>query len=467
MSVVEDFRGAKLNDTRLERRLVAIVGQLAVDPTRSFPKAARTEAAAEAIYRFLRNPKTGLLAVIEPHLASTAARVAAASMTTPGMEVLVAHDTSTLSFRTEREGLGPTNDGGNGMFVHVSLALSGDVAQTPLGIAAVAAYTRKGPSKKQRHTEDTPPASRESYRWLTGIREAKDRLGARKSIHLGDSEIDTYLTMEGTIAEGERFVFRANHDRLVVTEERGREKLSRALEGLTGVVDRDVYLSDRAPKTVGATTKQQRNMPRVGRPARLSFSAREVTIRATESHAKTRSLTLNVVHVREVDAPPDVQAVEWVLYTSEPIDTPEAVARVVDYYRARWRIEELFKALKTGCAFEDRQLESFKTITVALALFLPIACDLLALRALARAEPTRPASAVLSATLLLLLQHLPDTKLKVGATIEEAMLAIARLGGHLRQNGPPGWQVLGRGYATALQLVEGMQLGARLVAEIQ
>lgn len=43
----------------------------------------------------------------------------------------------------------------------------------------------------------------------------------------------------------------------------------------------------------------------------------------------------------------------------------------MDAYRARWVIEEFFKALKTGCNFERRQLESFQSLRIALAIFLP------------------------------------------------------------------------------------------------
>ena len=35
------------------------------------------------------------------------------------------------------------------------------------------------------------------------------------------------------------------------------------------------------------------------------------------------------------------------------------------------------------------------------------------------------------------------------------MLAIAALGGHIKQNGLPGWQVLGRGYQKLLQIEQG------------
>jgi len=80
------------------------------------------------------------------------------------------------------------------------------------------------------------------------------------------------------------------------------------------------------------------------------------------------SLCVNVVYVWEVNAPPGEDPVEWRLITSEPIDTLAQVLRVVDIYRTRWLIEEFFKALKTGCAYEKRQLESLQTLLVALAL---------------------------------------------------------------------------------------------------
>ena len=72
---------------------------------------------------------------------------------------------------------------------------------------------------------------------------------------------------------------------------------------------------------------------------------------------------------KEKDPPNDMEPVDWLLLTSEPIDTDEQILEVVDVYRACWLIEEYFSALKTGCAFERRQLESKSTLTKALALF--------------------------------------------------------------------------------------------------
>jgi hypothetical protein len=90
--------------------------------------------------------------------------------------------------------------------------------------------------------------------------------------------------------------------------------------------------------------------------------------------------------------------VEWLLYTTEPIATVAQVLRIVDVYRARWRIEELFKALKTGCTYEDCQAESRDALEKVLWLYLPIAACLLALRDYAARTPEADATPEGSAT---------------------------------------------------------------------
>src|SRR4051812_27778774 len=70
------------------------------------------------------------------------------------------------------------------------------------------------------------------------------------------------------------------------------------------------------------------------------------------------SLHLNVVEVREVDPPESESPIVWRIFTTEPIATAKDVARVVDAYRSRWTIEDFFKAIKTGCRYQQLQLES-------------------------------------------------------------------------------------------------------------
>ncbi len=138
--------------------------------------------------------------------------------------------------------------------------------------------------------------------------------------------------------------------------------------------------------------------------------------------------------------------------TTEPIDTEEQVLRIVDYYRARWLIEEYFRAIKSGCAFQQRQLETKKTILNALAFFVPVAWALLRMRTLSRSEEQHPIALVLTKSQIKILKKETGLPLRVNSSLLEGCLAVARLGGHIKNNGAPGWQVLGRGYDRLLTL---------------
>ena len=169
-------------------------------------------------------------------------------------------------------------------------------------------------------------------------------------------------------------------------------------------------------------------------------------------------LTLNAISVSEYDVPADTDPIECVLLTTAPIDNIEQIEATVDHYRSRWLIEEYFKALKTGCAFEKRQLESFDTLLIAMAIFIPVAWNLLRLRSISRARPSAPATHVLTPPQIAILTRIRERPLPPSPTVRDALLAIARLGGHLRSNGDPGWMVLGRGYQKLLTLDLGYRL---------
>lgn len=146
-----------------------------------------------------------------------------------------------------------------------------------------------------------------------------------------------------------------------------------------------------------------------------------------------------------------------VLVTTEPIETRAQIEFIVGAYRARWVVEEFFKALKSGCRFEQRQLESYQSIETALGLFLPIAARLLALRGGARAHPTGPCRA-LTPQQLAILRARTTRPMSADPTNEEATTALAEIGGHLRSNGQPGWAILGR----ALEKLLVMEIGCNV-----
>jgi hypothetical protein len=442
--VTREFEGSRLGDSRRDHRLLALAEAMSRAPDESFPKAL-SPAGLEGAYRFLSNPKVEPEAVLSGHVQQTVGRLRDAPV------CLALHDSSTLSFNSEGDREGLSSTGAKQQFVvHCSLAVAADGSRTPLGVLA-ASYHVPVKSSDGRHQE----------RWSDHVREAH-ALGPAPDqlVHVMDREADDYSLLALMTGIGARFVVRVQFNRLLVDDERLRDRLANA----PLLAEREVTLSRRSSSNKG--DKQRKiHPPRESRTARLGIGATTVTIHRPKNAdtATAPSLTLHLIRVWEPEPPQGEAPVEWLLYTKEPIDTPEQILRVVDWYRARWTIEEYFKALKTGCSMERRQLGDLHALTNAVALFLPIAWRLLLLKTEARTRPTAPATVVLDEVEIDVLRAAGRTRLPEHPTVKEAMLAIAALGGHLKHNGMPGWQTLAHGYMTLRNLTEGWRL--RLAVE--
>jgi IS4 transposase len=464
LDIVREFRGLKLGDWRRERRVRSVVEALQVRPSDSFPKAMGTRARREAFYRLVGNDEVTFAALFAPHAAQTAERCA------EDKTVLVVHDTTKFSFDGEgRSGLGKINSAGQGFFGHFSIAVSTDGKREPLGSLAVKTWSRpeRGVSTRRKKGELNQAAvrksKRESMRWHEGVTAAEKQLGDTHvaAIHVMDSEGDDYLTFSLLAEKGQRFVVRGYHDRLMRDARGQMSKVKEFVATSTIQATRSVKLSPRK-KQLFQQKSRRRAQSREGREAKLAIRAKQVDVKRPGNVIEDvpKTLALNVVHVCEIDADADVlEPVDWLLYTTEPIETQEDILRIVDFYRARWVVEEFFKALKTGCGFEKRQLESMHTLENALALFIPMAWGLLRLRVLAREHPELSATAVLTPTQITILRR---KKLLTTArpSAQQAMLAVAALGGHILANGRPGWIVLGRGYEDLLMLEAGFLLAS-------
>lgn len=452
MEIRDEVRTANFGDKRLTARLVALSERLAKAPDRSFPKAAGSDAALEATYRFLGNDAVTPATVLQPHVDATAARCAAAET------VFVAHDSTEFRFTTHREGIGRVaGDATYGFIGHFALAVAAK-NRAPLGVIGFEPIFRERGSRTNRHSERRPVEDRESRRWLELVQRADGVLGETTAVHVMDREADAYELL-AALAGKHRFIIRLNFDRAVDTT-LGRGRISDVVRRAKTLLTREVNLSARTPRRGDPPSRAKKHPYRTSRAAVLSISAVSVIIRRPNhvGASAPKTLSLNVVRVHEKRVGRDIEPVEWRLVTNERIDSAEDIAAIVDGYRARWLIEEYFRALKQGCAYEKRQLESRHALLNALAVFTPIAWQLLALRQLSRDDRALPADRILSPLKLTILQRHPDVKLRNDPTIRDAMLGIAALGGHIKNNGDPGWQVLGRGYEDLLLLERGAAL---------
>ena len=455
--VSAEFEDADLGDARLNRRLVSLAERIGARPSESFPKLL-ADAELEAAYRFFGNEQVAPEAVLAPHVRQTVRRASEVS------RILVVHDTTAFEFggQSKREGLGHLiKPSAQGFFGHFSLALDADGSRRPIGLLSLETVFRLKKTIGHKHWTREQSLG-ESVRWWRGVETAEQMLDTRgKAIHVADREGDQYMLFSNMVEAGYDFVIRSFQDRRLAGEDEARLRAVASAAKVT--VRREVALSPR-PHIKGP--KGERNPARRHRLARLSFAATTIEIARTSAAPKSGPCTvkLHVIHVLERNPPSGQEPVEWFLLTSLPIDRDADILFAVDCYRARWTIEEYFKALKTGCQFERRQLESAHSLLNALTILAPVAWRLLLLRHLARAEPTAPASTALTPKQLEVLRAVSKKPISRRANAREAMLAVAALGGHIKANGDPGWLVVGRGMHDLLLLELGWR--AREQAEM-
>jgi hypothetical protein len=287
--------------------------------------------------RFLANDKVTIERLIEGWSEQTASAVA-------GRHVLAVQDTSEINFRTtkqRRRGLGEIGKGvGRGILVHAMVAVDADTGSC-LGLVAGSIYTRKGRIETPRDKRTLK--DKESRRWIDTAVAAKPVLAQATSVTVvADRESDIYAEWATLPGESFHLLTRVMHDRAVA----GGGTLSSAARKHRFVATRTIELL--------ATPK------RAARQAvlELRFGAVEV-LRPDGPDAKglPKTVPLTLVEVIERTSPKGAEPVHWRLLTSHAVTDVAAAWRIVDWYRLRWTIEQLFRLMKShGLQLEDSQL---------------------------------------------------------------------------------------------------------------
>lgn len=174
---------------------------------------------------------------------------------------------------------------------------------------------------------------------------------------------------------------------------------------------------------------------------------------------------MTVVWVRETNSPQGKKPIEWVLYTSLPVNSFDAAWTVIRYYECRWLIEEYHKALKTGCRVEHRQLHHADRLEAMVGLMSVVAVRLLQLKTMARKDPDRPAKSVVPRRWLHSLKAARKNLRRVhDLTIYEFYRELAKLGGFLgrKSDGDPGWITIWRGWEKLNTLIQGVEIADRI-----
>jgi len=453
-------RGFDLGDARLNRRAEFVAKRLETARGGSLPAAFPDDAEIEGTYRLLRNEAVTPEGLLAPHQRQTLMRAREAG----GFWVAI-HDGTELKFGGDylRPGLSFLPNGTQGFTAHASL------------LCTLEGLSRQVHGVLNIETTFKDEADGEGYvdPWAEGAEAVEQHLGPGQVVHVIDREADSYLLMAQLQAAAARYVIRAHYNRRAFDESGQAVKLVDAIRDVDEVMlTRTVTLTARhtaergEPSATGRVPlkgasyrrtplNKRSNPPRQERAAELKVTAASYVIRRSNfvpAASCASELQLNVVRVYEPAPPENCAPVEWLLVTNEPIETRKQVERIVDAYCARWVIEEYFKALKTGCGFEKLQLESRTSLLNALVLYASVAWRLLQLRDVAQARLTATVTPLLTPAQLNILRFArPKAKLPDAPSATEIMMAVAGLGGHMKNNGAPGWQVLGRGLNKLLE----------------
>ena len=132
------------------------------------------------------------------------------------------------------------------------------------------------------------------------------------------------------------------------------------------------------------------------------------------------------------------------------METSAQALEQVGWYARRWDIEEFFKTLKSGCRVEARRTQTARRLERAIVIDLVIAWRILAMTRLARLAPGSSVAGWLErGQWEVLWCHAKREREppREPPTIGEAVLWIARLGGHTgpAKKRPPGTTTLWRG----------------------
>jgi hypothetical protein len=288
---------------------------------------ADTRAEKVAFTRLFRNRHVSKQEIIRTAAARTAEAAA-------GRHVLLIEDSSEINYaaKTSRKrGLGRVGNGKDvGLFVHPALAV--DAADgSVLGLAAATIWRRQG--KKADDYQALPIEDKESYKWIATAKAARQALtDTPLATVIGDREADIYEVFARLPDERTHVLIRAVRDRALGKQGR-----------LFGAI----------AKTPEAGRIAFELQARPGRPARsveLAVRFAEVTLRQPRLGADRRDpceLTLNMVEVREIEPPSPKEAVIWRLLTTHTVKTLADACLLVDLYRSRWSVEQLFRTMKS------------------------------------------------------------------------------------------------------------------------
>lgn len=220
------------------------------------------------------------------------------------------------------------SEGGGGLYLHPVIVVDAEEGAL-LGLAHATFLSRDQGAKAERRAK--PVKDKESQRWLDGADKAAEVCAsAARVTAIADRESDIYAAF-AACPVGTDLLIRAAQDRSV------------------GDGGRLFATLDAVPEAGRAELDLPAKPGRKARVARMAIRFMRVQLARPKNGAIAglpESVSMTAVDVREIDPPPG-EVVHWRLLTTHRIDDTADAFAIVELYRRRWVIEQLFRTLKT------------------------------------------------------------------------------------------------------------------------
>lgn len=449
----------KFNDKRLDKRASRVSALLYAGKSSSIHEISPNEAEQKGAYRFLANSKTEEAIIIDTVKGRS-------KYLCEGRDVIVLQDTSEFNLDKHRNRLQPNtgigltgNNKDLGFFMHSSLVLDAH-DETVLGFSDIQLWHRKEDKldKEEREYHNQPIEEKESFKWIKACVESKQHLKGAKSVtFVEDREGDIYEQFASIPDEHTHLIIRSRDNRRLSDGGKLFETLS--AESVAGSYDIEIV------KDIRKGVEK--------RIARVEVRFCKINIAKPQRLKKPHiadEVALHAIEVKEIGEVDFASPIHWRILTTHDISNYEQAIKIINNYRLRWYIEQLFRLLKKrGFAIESSELETGWAIRKLTVMALNAALRVMQLLLAHDNEQSQPVEQVFDKGEIKCLEQV-NNKLQ-GETeksknrnnptkLSWATWIIARLGGWKNYNSkrPPGPIILKRGLDKFASIYEGWSL---------
>jgi Transposase DNA-binding/Transposase Tn5 dimerisation domain len=464
-----EFSNIDFGDVRLTKRLIKLSDSLSDIPQSSINQACGSWSQTKAAYRFFKNEKVDVAAILSSHSNQSAERAKQEE------RILAIQDTSYICYKnhpktkglgliSKRKGLNKTEIKTDGLIMHTTFAVTTE--GLPLGLLDQVVYAReplpeeKAKIKKSSHGCSVSIEDKESIKWLNAVNKTHDLLkdSSTKVVTVCDREADIYDFFECAHSIGEDFLVRSNQTRNINKKSLHSKKNKETIK--------DFMEKQASQGQIQVKIPAKKNMP--ARTATLDISFASFTVSPSRNNIRKRTqelsnFTLSGILVIEKKPPKDIGPLEWILVANLIVNDFDAALEKVRWYCLRWRTEVFHKILKSGFLIEDCRLSTAERLIRYITLMSIIAWRIFYITLIARTHPGLPCTKLLDKNewqVLYVKIHRSQNYPKVEPTIRTVVSWIAQLGGFLARKGDggPGPMALWRGWRRLTDLCEGWEL---------